>query len=98
METKLKKMKIKRVKNRPGSNIRRALALFGIRDNSGCGCTALANKMDRVGSVVVRQKVDAYTDEMCESIKKWRKERRFTVVPPANKSVVKNLILWAAVD
>jgi hypothetical protein len=81
------------INNRPGTRIKRVLARFGIRPNMGCGCTALANKMDEVGSAKVLEELDSYADEMYESIKKWRRGRE--VIPQPPLIVVRNFIVWA---
>jgi len=83
-----------RLRNKPGTNIRRVLHLFGINPNEGCGCEALATKMDEVGNKEVLNKLDKYTDDMLVSIKEWRKENN-SVIPTPPRLVVKEFIVWA---
>ena len=80
---------------RPGTRIKTVLGRFGIRANWGCGCTALANKMDKVGAEKVMEEIDYYTDEMYDSIKKWRKDNNTVIIVQPPKLVVRSFIIWA---
>ena len=83
-----------RLRNKPGTNIRTVLHLFGINPNEGCGCEALATKMDEAGSEKVLDEIEQYTDDMVNSIKEWRKENN-SVIPTPPRVVVKEFITWA---
>jgi len=87
-------MRVNFVHNKPGTNIRQLLSNFSISDNGGCGCEALANRMNEAGSEEVKANLDSYVDEMIISIKRWRKNN-ITIVPTPPRFIIKSLILWA---
>lgn len=78
---------------KPGTVIKSTLAAWGITEKAGCGCYALANKMDKAGPDVVEREIDTYVADMQESIRSWRSKSFITrnlVRPP--DSIVKKLI------
>lgn len=84
----------KSIWQKPGTVIKSTLAAWGITEKAGCGCYALANKMDREGPDVVELRLDSYyVPKMQESIKNWRSKSfvtRLLVRPP--DEIVKKLI------
>ncbi len=46
----------------PGTELKKILSWFGIRDRGGCGCTDRARRMDQWGSRGCRQNLDTILD------------------------------------
>lgn len=84
----------------PGRVIIRYLATKRIKPSKGCSCYTLANEMDKIGSIKVREEIQNWTTKMMTSIENWKKLSDKTwkvfICPP--KMVVKNLILWACTE
>lgn len=54
----------------PGTELKRLLARFWIRDSAGCGCTNHAREMDRRGPDWCEENTDRITDWMAEAARK----------------------------
>lgn len=69
--------------NKPGTAIKEVLKAWGITEHSGCGCTDLANEMDRDGSDKVALRLDDYyVPEMYKSVERWRGVNRILTPQP----------------
>lgn len=74
----------------PGTAIKQVLACWGITERSGCGCTDLANEMDRDGPDRVEQRLeDYYIPKMNDSIKKWRGKIKVPTFQPPEIAIRK---------
>lgn len=56
----------------PGTIIRQTLAAWGITEHSGCGCTDIANEMDKDGPDNTEIKLEYYVQKMNNSIVNWK--------------------------
>lgn len=80
---------------KPGTVIKSTLAAWGITEKAGCGCYALANKMDKAGPDVVEREIDTYVVDMQESIKNWRAKSFVTkLLARPTDNIVKSLIQY----
>lgn len=77
-----------------GTIITETLSAFGITGYVGCGCAALATKMNEAGPEKVQKELDYYTEQMKISINKWR-DQHYNLIPPPPEFVIRKFISYA---